>query len=103
MPVGILKLRKAPKTSVAAMDLAKVLLNIVDHHFNCVKEERAGCPFFLASFHLQVYTHAWSPSACQVTVSIEPEATLDALVMNGAIMKIGVAIIIFWVTKFEST
>ena len=96
------------------MDLAKVLLNIVDHHFICVKGERAGCPFFLASFHLQVYTHAWSPSACQVTVSTELEATLDALVMNGAIMKIGVAtdssypgkgltIFIFWVTKFEST
>ena len=96
------------------MDSAKVLLIIVDHHFICVKGERAGCPFFLASFHLQVYTYAWSPSACRVTVSTEPEATLDALFMNGAIMKVGVAtdssyqgkgltVFIFWATKFEST
>ena len=99
------------------MDSAKVLLIIVDHHFirvKGVKGERAGCPFFLASFHLQVYTYAWSPSACRVTVSTEPEATLDALFMNGAIMKVGVAtdssyqgkgltVFIFWATKFEST
>ena len=71
-------------------------------------------PIFLSIFP-PTGVHTCMVTFCfRVTVLTEPEATLDALFMNGAIMKVGVAtdssyqgkgltVFIFWATKFEST